>query len=379
MYSFLPYILRTLWRHRARTMLTLSGAAVALFVFCIVQSVQEGLDRLTTQDQSVLVVFQKNKFCPATSHLPQDYQQRIGRLPGVEDVLPIQVLTNNCRASLDVVVFYGTIAGQVRQHRDFRMLQGTWEEFERNQDAGIVGHTLAKRRKLRLGEKFSVGDVTITIAGIFESLNPNEENYAYCHLDFLQRTRGLNLVGTVTQHEVFVADGASPEQVAAAIDDMYRAGPVETDSRPKGVFQASTLADLAQVVHLTRYLGLACLGLVVILLSTTTIMTVEDRIREHAILQTLGCTFGRVFGIVMTECFLLAAAGGVLGTAAAAFVLQAGGFAVATQAVAVAFLPSWRLVFTSLIASLAMGLVAGLAPAWRAAQAQIVPALRHIG
>ena len=84
MFNFVPYILRTLWRHRTRTLLTLSGAAVALFMFCIVQSLQDGLARLTEQDPSVLIAFQKNKFCPATSHLPQDYEQEIRRIPGVQ-------------------------------------------------------------------------------------------------------------------------------------------------------------------------------------------------------------------------------------------------------------------------------------------------------
>jgi putative ABC transport system permease protein len=104
MFKFTPYLLKTLWRHRTRTMLTVSGSAVALFVFCFVGSVQEGLDRLTSQKDSTLIVFQANKFCPATSHLPQDYDQIIGKMDGVREVVPIQVFTNNCRASLDVVV-----------------------------------------------------------------------------------------------------------------------------------------------------------------------------------------------------------------------------------------------------------------------------------
>ena len=95
MFKFMPYLLKTLWRHRARTMLTVSGSAVALFVFCFVGSVQEGLDRLTSQKDSTLIVFQANKFCPATSHLPQDYDQIIGKMPGVREVVPIQVFTNN--------------------------------------------------------------------------------------------------------------------------------------------------------------------------------------------------------------------------------------------------------------------------------------------
>ena len=54
----------------------------------------------------------------------------IRKMPGVRDVVPIQVFTNNCRASLDVVVFYGTHAEQVRKVRDFELVSGSWEEFE---------------------------------------------------------------------------------------------------------------------------------------------------------------------------------------------------------------------------------------------------------
>ena len=105
----LAYILKTLWRHRARTLLTVSGMAVAMFVFSLVGSVQEGLSRLTRgiDANRSLIVFQENRFCPTTSRLPADYASTIATMDGVQDVIPIQVFTNNCRASLDVVVFYG--------------------------------------------------------------------------------------------------------------------------------------------------------------------------------------------------------------------------------------------------------------------------------
>eukprot|EP01046_Picozoa_sp_COSAG06_P085552 COSAG06_NODE_32242_length_509_cov_0.848780_1_plen_57_part_10 len=41
MIKLIPYIFKTLWRHRSRTILTVSGSAVALFVFCFVGSVQD--------------------------------------------------------------------------------------------------------------------------------------------------------------------------------------------------------------------------------------------------------------------------------------------------------------------------------------------------
>ncbi len=127
MFKLLPYILKTLWRHRSRTLLTVSGSAVALFVFCFVGSVQEGMNDLRRRQEAKgsLITFQANKFCPATSHLPQDYDSKISRLDGVLEVVPVQVFTNNCRASLDVVVFYGVPPKKLRKARDFQLLSGS--------------------------------------------------------------------------------------------------------------------------------------------------------------------------------------------------------------------------------------------------------------
>ncbi|REJ91479.1 MAG: ABC transporter permease [Planctomycetota bacterium] len=379
MFKFAPYLLKTLWRHRTRTLLTVSGSAVALFVFCFVLTVRQGLQRLTQQDDSVLIVFQANKFCPATSHLPQDYDQVISRMPGVRDVVPIQVFTNNCRASLDVVVFYGAPAEKVRRVRDFELIDGSWGEFESHQDAAIVGQALASRRGIQVGERFSVGDVTVAVAGLFTSQNRAEEDYVYCHLDFLQRTRGLDLVGTVTQHEVWLEDSANPEQAAAAIDEKLKSGQIETDTRTKGAFQASSLADLIHLIDLSRYLGWACLFLMAVLLATTTIMTVEDRIGEHAVLQTLGFSTRHVFRLVMSETVLLSVVGGCVGIALAVLALSQSALSVGAEAVTIAFEPSWDMVLTAALTSLVIGLIAGIAPAARAAKADIVTALRFSG
>ena len=379
MFKFAPYVLKTLWRHRTRSLLTVSGSAVALFVFCFVLTIQQSVHRLTTQDDSVLIVFQANKFCPATSHLPQDYDRTIAQMPGVREVMPIQVFTNNCRASLDVVVFYGTPAEKVRKVRDFELIDGNWTDFEDHQDAAIVGQTLASRRGIRVGEKFSIGDVSVVVAGVYTSSNRAEEDYVYCHLDFLQRTRGLDLVGTVTQHEVWLDSSADPEQTAAAIDAKFQTGQVETDTRTKGAFQASSLADLIQMIDLSHYLGWACLGLMGVLIATTTIMTVEDRIGEHAVLQTLGFSTHRVFRLVLSESVVLSILGGSVGIGLASLVLSGSGLSIGAEAVTIALEPTRATTATASIVSLIVGVLSGVAPAWHAAQAEIVAALRQAG
>ena len=381
MIKLIPYIFKTLWRHRSRTLLTVTGSAVALFVFCFVGSVQEGMNDLQRRQSGKrsLITFQANKFCPATSHLPQDYESAILKLDGVKEVIPIQVFTNNCRASLDVVVFYGVPPQKLQKARpDFRMQSGNWEDFKANQDSAVMGRAVANRRGVKVGDKFSIGDLSVVVAGIYDAEDPAEENYIYSHLDFLQRTKGMNLVGTVTQLEVLLEQTADADLLCRQIDEKYLAGPVETDTRPKGVFQAKSLGDLTELIGLAHYLGLACVGLVLALVATTTVMSVQDRIKEHSVLQTIGYSGNKVFQLVMAESVTLSMMGGMFGVIIAMIVLQWSSLSVGAEAVTIAFTPSFSLAVTGLGVALLTGLLAGLIPAWQASRADIVTGLRQV-
>lgn len=379
MFRFAPYVFKSLWRHRARTLLTVSGAAVALFVFCIVGAVQGGLESLTSQGQAerTLVVYQENRFCPASSRLPEDYSRTIAGLPGVKDVIPIKVLTNNCRASLDVVVFSGLPPAKLRSARDLNLSSGDWEDFQKRSDGAIAGWAVAQRRRLKVGQKFSMGEATVSIAGIFRSSSPAEENFIYTHLDFLQRVRGRTTVGTVTQFEVQLTEDADPNALASTIDARFRSGPVATTTRLKGVFQRETLSDLAELIQFAHWLGYACLGLVLSLVATTTVMAVQDRIKEHAVLQTLGLRPMRIFRLVLAESLLQTVAGGLLGLGLGLAMLAWSGFSIGTEGVTIAFRPSLDLALTGALVSVAVGFLAGLAPGLQAARTEIVTALRQ--
>jgi len=376
---FAPYVLKTLWRHRARTMLTVGGAAVAMFVFCFVGSVQEGLRRLTSDEDSqrTLIVFQENRFCPTSSRLPQDYARRIHNLPGVVDVMPVQVWTNNCRASLDIIVFNGAPPQQLRQARDLTLTEGNWSDFESRRDAAIVGRNVAQRRRLKTGDQFSIGEMSVKVAGVFASAVPAEENLIYTSLDYLQYSRGQELVGLVTQLEVKLAESADPDEVARNIDATLKSGPVATTTRRKGAFQTSTLSDLVDLIDFAHWLGYACLALVLSLVATTTVMSVQDRIQEHAVLQTLGVRPGRVFRLVLAESMLLCMLGGFLGTALALSALAVGGMAIGAEGVTIAFRPSAQLALLGMVVSCGVGIVAGFLPAIQAARTPIVTALRQ--
>jgi putative ABC transport system permease protein len=379
-FRFLPYILKSLWGHRTRTLLTVSGAAVALFVFTCVAAVGDGLNRLTSDvtAERALIVFQANRFCPFTSSLPQDYDREIAKIEGVRDVIPIKVYTNNCRASLDVIVFHGVPPEKLQSARQLNVTQGSFADFERLRDGALVGRAVARRRGISTGERFSIGGVTVTVAGIFTAPHPAEEDFIYTQLEFLQRQRGKNEVGRVTQFEVLLDESADPETVAKEIDAIFLGGPVATDTRTKGVFQAASVADLTELVGFAHYLGIACVGLVLMLVAATAVMSVQDRIREHAVLRTIGVSEPRVFGLILGETLLVSLAGGAIGVFVAIAALALGHFSMGTEGIVIAFEPSLPTALWGLTASLAAGVFAGIFPAWQATRSQIVTALRHV-
>src|SRR6478609_3798190 len=100
---------KQLVRHRVRSLLTIVGVASGMFLFTAVETLQRSLAKATeaTAADTTLVVYRQNRFCPSASRLPEHYADEIRRIDGVRDVIPVQIVVNNCGASLDVITFRG--------------------------------------------------------------------------------------------------------------------------------------------------------------------------------------------------------------------------------------------------------------------------------
>jgi putative ABC transport system permease protein len=377
---FLRYILRSLLRNRVRTALTVLGTAGAMFLWVFVEVMQRGLDRTARESASEtkLVVYYRNRFCPATSLLPERYAATIRKVPGVVSVLPVKVYVNNCRASLDVVTFHGLPPELVGRDRPLRMLSGDLDGFAARRDAALVGQRLAARRGLHPGDKFSVGGMTVTVGGVFASEAPEEESLAYTHLEFLQRQRAHHGLGYVTQFEVKVADPSRLEGVAQAIDEAFRGDEAPTQTRPARAHVAQAAADVLEIIGFTRWLGYVCVAVILVLNANTAVMAVQDRVTEHAVLQTLGFTPGLILRLILAESVLVGLLGGLLGVGAAMLALHRLQLGVSNEGVRIEFLPEPAAALAGLAVSLAVGAAAGLVPAWQAGRAEIVAGLRRV-
>ncbi len=364
-------------RRPLRSSLIVFGAAMSVFLFCVIGSVRTGLDSLLGQQEADrrLVVFQENKFCPATSQLPEVYASELKKFPGVVDAIPIQVFTNNCRASLDVVVFLGIPPEQLRAIRDLTLVEGNWDEFNSRSDAAVIGKDVATRRGIQVGDTFSIGSYSIVVAGIFSSANPAEQSYFYTHLDYLQRGDMASGDGFVTQFEVLLDASADALKLESEIDELFASAQIATDTRTKGAFQAKSLGDLTNVIEFSSILGYACVGLLFVLLMTTSLMGVQDRLKELAVMKVLGYSRSLVFQGVLVETTLVGALGGSIGIVGAVLLVTLSPLSLSAEAVTIAFVTSWQLSLQAFGYAVLGALVAGVIPAWVAASHPTLDAL----
>lgn len=378
---FPPYVVKQVTRHRVRTALTLFGVAIAMFLFTAVQAMQAGVTRATqaSANDTTLVVYRKDRFCPATSTLPQDYQRRIESIEGVVSATPIKVVVSNCRTSLDVVTFRGVPKDDFLAARrgGFEIIAGSADEWKRRTDAALVGETLANRRGLRPGMTFDAAGITAYVAGVIRSDDPQDQNVAYTALEFVQLA-GRDQLGIVTQFNVKVADSSMLDRVAEAIDDTFRSAQDPTATFTEKTFIGRVAADILEIVAFARWLGIGCLVAVLALIANAIILSVQSRIAEHAVLQTLGFRGWMIGVLIVGEGVLVALAGGLLGAAAALAVARFGNFALSVEGQTIPIVATPLLLGTGLLICLALGLIAGLAPAWQASRREIAACFRAV-
>ena len=288
--TMFPLVWKQILRSPIRSSLTIAGIGVAMFLFTTVETMRAGVEAATTEQagDATLIVYRENRFCPFSSRLPQYYGDRIERIDGVRDVVPMQIHVSNCRASLDVVTFRGI------PEEDFKTIlkggnqisSGSVADWNRRSDAALVGESLAIRRGIKVGDRFSAAGITVYVAGILSSDQPQDRNVAYVHLPFLQETiiRG-GTGGIVTQFNVNVTDPTKMEEVAASIDAEFRHDEHPTTTRSEKAFVGRAARDIVELVSFAGWIGWASLATVLALIGNAIILSMRDRIRDHAVLR----------------------------------------------------------------------------------------------
>lgn len=378
--KFFPLVLKQVWRARTRSLLTIAGVTVAMFLFSAVQAMQAGVEAATQSraGETTLIVYRKDRYCPYSSRMPQSYEQKIRQLPGVAAVVPMKIVVSNCRTSLDVVTFRGVprdefIAAYVP---NLEVVAGSIDDWKRRSDAAMLGEVLATRRGLKVGDRFEAAGITAYVAGVIRSDEPQDQNVAYTHLDFLQYASGSRSGGIVTQFNVQVDSPDQLESVAAAIDEQFAPAQEPTATSPEKAFVARAAADVVEIVGFMRWLGWGCLTAVLALVGNAIVLSVQDRIREHAILQTLGFRGHQIGRLIVAEGVLLSVTGAIVGCALSIGLLSQAALALTVESHSIPILATPTVFIWGVLIAAGVGVVAGSVPAWQASRREIVSCFR---
>lgn len=378
MIALLSLAFKQLVRHRLRTLLTVLGVASGMFLFTSVETLQQSLASVTeeTAADTTLVVYRENRFCPMTSQLPEHYADEIREIPNVREVIPIKIVVNNCGASLDVITFRGVPEGLLTKFApEIELTEGSEGDWKKRSDAALLGEQFAKRRGLKPGDTFDAVGITVSVAGIIRSPFPQDNNVAYVHLDFLQQASKSGL-GIVTQFNVRVEKSSDLKPVAGAIDSRFRSDQQPTNTRPEKAFFAETAGQLIELIGFTRWLGLGAVLAVVALVANSNLLMVRSRVKENAVLRTLGYPGKAILVLVLSEGGMLGLAGGGLGAGLAWGFLRWQSFTMGSEGHTLAILPEISTAVLAIFGALILGILASIHPAFVAIRQPIVQSLR---
>lgn len=379
----IPTVLKQIKRSPIRSSLTLGGIAIAMFLFVMVESMRSGVQEATemTAGETTLVVYRENRYCPFSSRLPQYYEDRIKQIDGVASVVPIQIYVSNCGASLDVVTFRGVPRDSI-QHaiaKDGVIVEGSISDWKKRGDSAIVGSALAKRRGIKVGDLFSAAGIDVFVAGIQETSQAQDKNAAIVQLPFLQEAARKGGTGTiVTQFNVRVDNPNELESVASSIDETFAHDEHPTSTFPEKAFVGRAARDIVHLAEVAGILAWGALVAVFALVANAVVLAMRDRVRDHAVLQTLGYTGWLIGWMVLLEGATIALIGGIVGGIAAYLTVQFGQFTMTMEGVNIEMSTGPAAALMGVALALGLGMFAALLPALRLARTDIATCFRAV-
>jgi putative ABC transport system permease protein len=389
--TWLRIALRNANRRRLRTLVTITGVAIAVAALFSLLAFQRGyqtgmqseLDRLGAH---VLVV---PKGCPYDAasialhgaswpcYLKEEYLDRVRQTEGVATAAPI-LMNAVYTPSGAQAVYLGAEPGLLAVKRGWR-IDGRFPTQGRD---CLVGATVAQNLSLRVGQTFALPGLdgqTGRVAGVLAPTQGADDTFLYLPLAAAQRL--FRRPRELTHILVRLQDPNDLDKVVGGL----RACEAGMDMNV--VPLAHLFETIQGLVNTTRTL-LGCVALVALLVagagvSNTVLMAVTERTREIGVMRAVGASPGDIFRLIWLETVQVCLLGGLIGIVVA--LLGAHGVENWLRE-RLPFSPDGALVrpelsvmLLCLAGAILLGSVAGLLPAWRAARLSPVEAIRTGG
>lgn len=382
----LAYIARNLWVRRVTTLLTAGGMALVVYVFATVLMMSEGIRAtlVATGQPDNLMLLRKGAGAEINSGIARAEAAILATLPGIatdaqgrallsaEPVVLIS-LPKRSNGKPSNVTVRGTSDLGLQLRPTVKIVEGRM--FRPGTSEIVVGQATARGfRGVDIGQQLRFAGREWQVVGRFAAGGSGFDSEVWGDAEqMLQAFRR----GAFSVVLLRLADAGLFEAAKARIEADPR---LTVEAKPEVQFYAEQSEALATFI---RILGLALaiifsIGAVVGAMITM-FAAVAQRTGEIGTLRALGFRRGAVLSAFLGESLLLAALGGVVGLAAAS-AMQAVDISTTNfqtfSELAFRFVLTPRIAVQSLLFALAMGVVGGFIPAWRAARMEIVACLR---
>ena len=378
------FIVRSTFRNKRRSLLTMLSISFSLLLLTMMISIWRAfyIDQVAPEASRRLIVRDKVSLA---FFLPSYYREKIRAVPGVTAVVPMTWFEGKyiddrpehffARLATDPDEYLKVASDKITPPEQVK----AWQQ---DRAGALVDQTLVDKYGWKIGDRIHIqgtifpADLDLTIRAIYHRDPP--QNALYFHTKYLEES----VSWFKGQAGWFGAQVDSPDHVAQAskiIDDMFRNSPLPTKTESEKAFQLGFVASLGNVKAFILGICGAVAFAIMLVSANTMAMSVRSRTREVALLKTLGFTQSRVLSIFISESVALAVAGGVIGIAVAMPLIAAMTHRFIGLGIPFDMRVNPPTAALSLFVAVALGIVSGYLPAYRASRMNIVEGLRHIG
>jgi putative ABC transport system permease protein len=395
-------ILRNITRRKLRSFLTISGIVIGVLALTTMGSMAENFNALL--DGGVKYYSSSIQVGPpdgqAASLLPLSKIDEIKAIPGVEAAFPGYGF-NAKPGSLNVVSFGipdQIIAADPAENNWGNLRLSTAQGHYLDGTAGtvVLGSTIDKEFNKKIGDSIDLPvkptnakpdfvNHPFTVVGVLDPTRTAPDSFAYINLVdgqmLLKDSLPANLrnvidVTQITENiDVYGKPGSSLTDLDKLADQINQAVPGVKATHPTDLVNAfkSGGAIFTAITTAAALLALVIGGLSVV---NTMFMAVAERIREIGLKKAVGATTMNVMSEFLIEATLIGFIGGLIGWTLGAIITQVAD-ALTPPGQSQLFLLDVQITVFALVFATALGAVAGILPAFRAARMDPVTALRN--